>query len=169
MTHTQDSSTRLRPSYHINSKPYTATATSTTLFEDNSDIDLDKSICEQLKIKVCASTSCSKKRKILGMDEFATFGGVYERAGTSGVSVEESTCLGKCKMAPCVAVEHEDYIGNIGLEGMTDSELSSSMFFGYVFVLSHQIPMQDYFEHFLFYCLTFYDKLFYILKCHNRR
>ena len=94
----------------------------------NSDIDLDKFICEQMTIKVCSSTSCAKKRKILGMDEFATFGGMYERAGSTGVSVEESTCLGKCKMAPCVAVEHEDYIGNIGLEGMTDSELSSSTF-----------------------------------------
>ena len=90
--------------------------------------ELDPSICEQMSIHVCASTSCSKKRKILGMDEFATFGAMYERAGSTGVSVEESTCLGSCKLAPCVAIQHEDYMGNIGLEGMTENELSLRLF-----------------------------------------
>lgn len=42
--------------------------------------------------------------------------------------MEESTCLGSCKLAPCVAIQHEDYMGNIGLEGMTENELSLRLF-----------------------------------------
>ena len=93
-----------------------------------------EAIYQAMSIHVCSSTSCTKKRKILGMDEFATFGAMYERASTTGLTVEESTCLGSCKLAPCVAVQHEDYMGNIGLEGMTDNELSLRLFHRYVYV-----------------------------------
>lgn len=86
--------------------------------------ELHPGICKKLCIHVCSSTSCTKKRKLLMMDEFATFGAMYERSGQSGIEVEEAPCLGSCKLAPCVAISHEDYEGFIGLEGMTDQELS---------------------------------------------
>lgn len=104
-------------------------ATTTTTARPASH-DLDGSVCEQMTLRVCASTSCAKKRRVCGLDEFATFGALYERAGDCGVEVEESPCLGKCQLAPCVAVQHEDYEGHIGLEGMTDAELSLSLFTG---------------------------------------
>ncbi len=54
------------------------------------------------------------------------------RASEDQMSVEfdEASCLGWCKRAPCVAVEHEDYVGRIGLEGMDDSEIAQKCFFG---------------------------------------
>eukprot|EP00549_Striatella_unipunctata_P003445 CAMPEP_0118685548 /NCGR_PEP_ID=MMETSP0800-20121206/7311_1 /TAXON_ID=210618 ORGANISM="Striatella unipunctata, Strain CCMP2910" /NCGR_SAMPLE_ID=MMETSP0800 /ASSEMBLY_ACC=CAM_ASM_000638 /LENGTH=96 /DNA_ID=CAMNT_0006582479 /DNA_START=42 /DNA_END=332 /DNA_ORIENTATION=- len=57
---------------------------------------------------------------------------LYERkesAGAPNVVVEESPCLGGCKQAPCVAIEHEEYEGNIGLEGMHDDELTARLFY----------------------------------------
>ena len=38
--------------------------------------------------------------------------------------------MGWCKRGPCVSVEHEEYEGRIGLEGMRDSEGAQRMFFG---------------------------------------
>uniref|UniRef100_A0A7S2UKQ3 Uncharacterized protein n=1 Tax=Attheya septentrionalis TaxID=420275 RepID=A0A7S2UKQ3_9STRA len=93
--------------------------------------ELDPEICTQFKILTCASTSCSALRKKLGMDEFATVGALdmrRENANAAGLIVEESTCLGACKFAPCVSVQHEDYDGNVGLEGMTEAELSETVF-----------------------------------------
>eukprot|EP00978_Attheya_sp_CCMP212_P046832 scaffold414077_cov37-Attheya_sp.AAC.2 len=91
---------------------------------------LDPEICTQFKILTCASTSCSALRKKLGMDEFATVGALdmrRESANAAGLIVEESTCLGACKFAPCVSVQHEDYVGNVGLEGMTEAELNETV------------------------------------------
>jgi len=45
---------------------------------------------------------------------------------------EESTCLGQCKQAPVVGVEHEDYVGCVSLEGMRDSEFAASVFMNVV-------------------------------------
>ena len=75
------------------------------------------------------STSCSKKRKDLGLDSLSTFGALYARSMKSEVGelcipVEEGPCMGACKKAPCVAVEHEDFGGSVALEGMTDGEFS---------------------------------------------
>lgn len=67
----------------------------------------------------------------LGLDEFATYGALYERkenAKAPDVTVEESSCLGSCKMAPCVAVEHEDFSGTVSLEGMTSAEFQGKVF-----------------------------------------
>ena len=44
------------------------------------------------------STVFFRYATIMTFDEFATFGSIYERAVDAGVSVEESTCLGKCKL-----------------------------------------------------------------------
>jgi hypothetical protein len=95
----------------------------TTQEEETTDPD----VAEKFKIVACMSTSCSKRRKDLGMDSLATFGAFYSRANDGNapsVRVEEGPCLGSCKMAPCVAVEHDDFDGSVSLEGMSDSEFS---------------------------------------------
>ena len=90
-------------------------------------------ICAQFKILTCTSKACSQKRQVLQMDQYATFSALYSRKEEAGgpyamVDVEESPCLGRCKLAPCVAVEHEDYVGTVGLVGMTDAELNDRIF-----------------------------------------
>ena len=82
----------------------------------------------KFKIVTCMSTSCAKKRKELGIDSLSTFTALYTRSKGDGneprIVVEEGPCLGSCKMAPCVAVEHEDFVGTVSLVGMTDNEFS---------------------------------------------
>ena len=87
-------------------------------------------VAGQLKVLTCASTSCAKRRKELGQDEYATFSELYVRAKDSfpSMTVEESTCLGCCKSAPCVGIEHEEYEGTVALEGMTENEFSDRAF-----------------------------------------
>eukprot|EP00977_Amphora_coffeiformis_P013030 scaffold3337_cov169-Amphora_coffeaeformis.AAC.40 len=93
-------------------------------------------VASQLKVLTCASTSCAKKRKDLGQDEYATFSELYVRAKETfpTMTVEESTCLGCCKAAPCVGIEHEEYEGTVALEGMTDNEFSDRVFQNICFV-----------------------------------
>jgi len=77
------------------------------------------------------STSCSRRRKELGLEPLSTFAAFYSRAkdgGAPSVRVEEGPCVGSCKNAPCVAIEHDDFIGNVSLEGMTESEFSDRVF-----------------------------------------
>jgi hypothetical protein len=96
----------------------TATATST----------LDPKEAEKFKVLTCMSTSCCQKRKALGLDSLATFGAMYSRiqgGNAPMVRLEEAACLGACKKAPCVAVEHDDFVGTVSLLGMTDDEFSS--------------------------------------------
>jgi len=108
------------------------TSTFKQLDLDQADSEqLDPAQCEKFVLKVCASTSCTQKRRALGMDDLDTFVSLYERkesARAPDVQIEESTCLGACKRAPCVAVEHEDYIGRVCLEGMTDEEIALKLF-----------------------------------------
>jgi hypothetical protein len=82
---------------------------------------------QKFKIITCMSTSCCQKRKALDLDSLATFGAMYARASeaSSKVKVEEGPCLGSCKKAPCIAIEHEDYIGSVSLEGMTNDEFAA--------------------------------------------
>ena len=91
----------------------------------NAKSRLDPAVAEKFKILTCSSTSCAQKRKVCGLDEFATFGAFYSRikhGNAPDVQLEESPCLGSCKMSPCVAIQHEDFIGNVALEGMTGNE-----------------------------------------------
>jgi Thioredoxin-like [2Fe-2S] ferredoxin len=82
----------------------------------------------KFKVVTCMSTSCSKKRKDLGLDSLSTFGAFYSRSKGErenlSIAVEEGPCMGACKMAPCVAVEHDDFLGSVALEGMTDQEFA---------------------------------------------
>eukprot|EP00957_Ditylum_brightwellii_P038775 2930520-Ditylum_brightwellii.AAC.1 len=70
------------------------------------------------------------------MDEYETFASLYSRKEEeedskdgqrlyANVKMEESPCLGSCQFAPVVAVEHEDYEGTVGLEGMDGLELNT--------------------------------------------
>jgi hypothetical protein len=109
-----------------------------TLFSsDGVELDVDigeksqlrSAAAEKFKMLTCTSTACAKKRKTLMMDEYATFGAFYSRVQASTypeVSVEESPCLGSCQKSPCVAIEHDDFVGTVALEGMAGNELSSS-------------------------------------------
>ncbi len=58
----------------------------------------------------------------------ALYSGLYVRKeisiNTQPVNIEESSCMGRCKFGPCVGVEHEDFDGWVGVEGMLDHELS---------------------------------------------
>ena len=89
---------------------------------------------EKFKIITCMSTSCSRKRKSLGLDDLSTFGAMYSRASDSRVVVEEGPCIGSCKKGPCVSIEHEDFFGTVALEGMTADEFSSD-----AYVISRQL------------------------------
>ena len=74
------------------------------------------SAAQKFKVLTCMSTSCSKRRKDMNMDELSTFSALFTRAEDdfpATVEVEESPCLGSCKMAPCVAIEHEDFTGSV--------------------------------------------------------
>jgi (2Fe-2S) ferredoxin len=64
------------------------------------------------------------------MDELATFAAFYARIQDTGtkILVEESPCLGACQQAPCVAIEHDDYIGPVALEGMNQAEYTNRVF-----------------------------------------
>lgn len=78
-------------------------------------------------ILTCSSTACAKKRDTFQMDEYATYGAFFSRIqeNESQVKVEESPCLGSCKFAPCVAIEHEDFVGQVALEGMSSTEFDN--------------------------------------------
>merc|ERR1711957_78128 len=86
----------------------------------------------QFRIITCMSTSCSRKRNELGMDSLSTFGAMYSRASSTEVRVDEGPCVGSCKNAPCVAIEHEEFVGCGSLEGMTDKEFSKKAFLNIV-------------------------------------
>ena len=95
--------------------------------DDESPDGINPDVAEKFKIVTCMSTSCSQKRKNLGLDDLATFGAMYSRAKNGcapSVQVEEGPCQGACKMAPCIAIEHDDFVGSVALEGMTDREFS---------------------------------------------
>jgi (2Fe-2S) ferredoxin len=92
-------------------------------------------IASQFTILTCASSKCAEQRNQRGLDEYATFSALWERAHTSAdsalqqVTVEESPCLGGCAQGPCVAVTHEEYEGTVGLVGMHPAELADRVFY----------------------------------------
>jgi (2Fe-2S) ferredoxin len=92
---------------------------------------LDESVAGKFTVLTCASTSCSARRRELWVDDLATYSALHalslERAPS--VLVTESSCLGGCRHAPCVAVEHEDYEGTVSLAGMEPGEFARRVFF----------------------------------------
>lgn len=98
--------------------------------EEDTAQEVKSSVAAKFKVLTCTSTACAKRRKQLSMDEYATFGAMFSRAKDNQpeVQVEESPCLGSCQQAPCIAVEHEDYVGTVALEGMEPGEFSNSWY-----------------------------------------
>mmetsp|Transcript_21201 Transcript_21201/g.35086 ORF Transcript_21201/g.35086 Transcript_21201/m.35086 type:complete len:161 (-) Transcript_21201:1251-1733(-) len=97
----------------------------------SANVEIDPNVSEKFKILTCSATSCCKKRSVMGLDEFSTFSSMFTRIQGGefpNVQVEETSCLGSCKLAPCVAVEHDDFMGTVALEGMTDNEFSTRIF-----------------------------------------
>ena len=86
----------------------------------------------QFKIVTCSASSCATKRKKLRLDEYATYTLLYERLYQNQlldvIPIEETSCLGSCSMAPCVAIEHEEYDGTVALMGMDPSEFQLRAF-----------------------------------------
>jgi NADH:ubiquinone oxidoreductase subunit E len=93
---------------------------------ETTPVMIDSEISSKFKILTCSSTSCAKKREMCGLDSFATYGAFYNRIKEAfpDVQLEESPCLGSCKQAPCVAIEHDDFVGTVALEGMSGNEFS---------------------------------------------
>jgi (2Fe-2S) ferredoxin len=91
---------------------------------------LDESVAGKFTIRTCASTSCSARRRQLRLDEFATYTAFYvlSQDRAPSVSVAESSCLGSCRLGPCVAIEHDDYDGPVSVEGMTPDEFAKRVF-----------------------------------------
>lgn len=99
--------------------------------EELLQLDVDPNVARQFKVVTCMSTACSKKRSQLRMDEYSTFSAFWGRSHDrtmSAVQVEESSCLGSCKEAPCVGILHEDYEGPVALEGMDQAEFNAKVF-----------------------------------------
>ena len=94
-------------------------------------VGIDPMVSAKFKILTCSATSCCKKRSTLGMDPYSTFSAFFTRIQEGefpNVQVEETSCLGSCKLAPCVAVEHDDFEGTVALEGMTGNEFNERVF-----------------------------------------
>ena len=55
-------------------------------------------------------------------------GEIYAKAQSANVessmTIEDGGCQGgkNCRLGPCVAVLHEDFVGNVALEGMDSNE-----------------------------------------------
>ncbi|KAL7544088.1 hypothetical protein ACHAXR_013538 [Thalassiosira sp. AJA248-18] len=95
---------------------------------------LDPNIAAQFTIQVCTSTSCTRKLNQQGLDQYHVLGEVYAQAQAANMEkcmiIEDGGCQGgkNCKMGPCVAILHEDFDGNVALEGMNSNEFRERVF-----------------------------------------
>eukprot|EP00520_Triparma_pacifica_P016531 CAMPEP_0118634582 /NCGR_PEP_ID=MMETSP0785-20121206/1623_1 /TAXON_ID=91992 /ORGANISM="Bolidomonas pacifica, Strain CCMP 1866" /LENGTH=155 /DNA_ID=CAMNT_0006525565 /DNA_START=60 /DNA_END=523 /DNA_ORIENTATION=- len=99
-------------------------ATTSSSSSTTQDYTLDTNYGSQFTVKVCTGTKCARNGGSSNLES------LFSSLAADGVDVEEASCLGWCKRGPCVSVEHEEYEGRIGLEGMRDSEGAQRMFFG---------------------------------------
>ncbi|KAL7445179.1 hypothetical protein ACHAXH_009741 [Discostella pseudostelligera] len=69
-----------------------------------------------------------------GLDQYHVLGEIYALAQAAKVErcmiVEDGGCQGgrNCKMGPCVAILHEDFDGNVALDGMNSKEFQDRVF-----------------------------------------
>jgi (2Fe-2S) ferredoxin len=98
--------------------------------DEGSSVYFDPDVAKQFKVLTCSATSCAAKRKALSLDDYATFSAFWERIQDRipEVQVEETSCLGACKKAPCVAIEHEEFEGTVAMEGMDTFEFADRVF-----------------------------------------
>ena len=120
-----------RPFLGVSSKTHADTAKACeTTDTDIHQVQVDPKVSSKFKIVTCSSTSCAKKRRDCGLDEFATYGDFYSliQQHAPDIQLEESPCLGSCSMAPCVGIEHDDFDGPVALEGMSENEFTNRVF-----------------------------------------
>ena len=102
----------------------------------SSDKVLDKITARQFTIQVCTSSNCCKKMNELGLDKYHNLAELYEMARIESIEtdliVEDGGCRGgvNCKLGPCVAVLHEDFVGSVALDGMDQKEFNERVFHG---------------------------------------
>ena len=116
-----------RPFHGLSSNTHADTTPNACESTDTDLAQIDPEISCKFKILTCSSTSCAKKRRDCGLDEFATYGALYSliQQHAPDVQLEESPCLGSCSMAPCVGIEHDDFDGPVSLEGMSENEFTN--------------------------------------------
>jgi (2Fe-2S) ferredoxin len=76
-------------------------------------------------------SACAERSAFFGIEQYALYSGMYVRKEDNGaplVQVEEGPCMGRCRLGPCITVEHEDYEGRVALEGMEDDEFAARVF-----------------------------------------
>ncbi|KAL7537289.1 hypothetical protein ACHAWF_005717 [Thalassiosira exigua] len=104
--------------------------------EESIKESIEREIAAQFTIQVCTSTSCTKTLKQQGLDQYHALGEIYARAQEANLEkcmiIEDGGCQGgkNCKMGPCVAILHEDFVGRVALEGMNSNEFRERVFHG---------------------------------------
>ena len=117
------------------SRPSQSQASSTSTSESESASTTNSlafnNTARQFTILTCSSTACAKTRKSLGLDPLATYTAFYARGQQEldGIRLAECPCLGACQQAPCVGIEHDDYLGTVALNGMEPAEFANRVFY----------------------------------------
>ena len=110
--------------------PFQLASTIGDIPSSSSSSPLDPATASDFSIQVCTSTNCSKRLQQLGLDQYHILGEIYAKAQEQNVQesmiIEDGKCQGgkNCKLGPCVAVLHNDFDGNVALEGMTSNEFT---------------------------------------------
>lgn len=97
---------------------------------NNKKQSLDPDIAAQFTIQVCTSTSCTRKLTDAGLDQYHILGELYSQAQAVNLEkimiIEDGGCQGgkNCKAGPCVAILHDEFDGNVALEGMNSNEFT---------------------------------------------
>lgn len=113
---------------------------------NNKKLSLDPDIAAQFTIQVCTSTSCTRKLIDAGLDQYHVLGELYAQAQAVNLEqvmiIEDGGCNGgkNCKMGPCVAILHEEFDGNVALEGMNSKEFTERVCVAY----NHSMPSSLY-------------------------
>eukprot|EP00804_Cyclotella_cryptica_P025436 CCRYP_017209-RA/>CCRYP_017209-RA protein AED:0.13 eAED:0.13 QI:166/1/1/1/0.5/0.33/3/794/165 len=101
---------------------------------DDDNLQLDPKVASDFTIQVCTSTNCLRRLQSMGLDQYHVLEELYERAESQNVEthiiIEDGPCQGgkNCKLGPCVAVLHDDFYGNVALEGMDGVEFRERVF-----------------------------------------
>ena len=118
----------LRSNNRLSSLSLRASYQSTSNNKKRSSLDPD--IAAQFTIQVCTSTSCTRKLTDVGLDQYHVLGELYAQAEAVNLEqvmiIEDGGCQGgkNCKMGPCVAILHDEFDGNVALEGMNSNEFT---------------------------------------------
>jgi hypothetical protein len=118
----------LRSNNRLSSLSLRASYQSTNNNKKRSSLDSD--IAAQFTIQVCTSTSCTRKLTDVGLDQYHVLGELYAQAQAVNLEqvmiIEDGGCQGgkNCKMGPCVAILHDEFDGNVALEGMNSNEFT---------------------------------------------